>query len=775
MSPTRLFRFTPSAAAICLLLHAGAHAQTGEGAPVPASAASAPAAAAPAPATSPEQAPEKTPVSQLSTVVITSVRASGFTSKVVGIGAFRDQRPVDVPLTNSVVTREVLDAQAASTVMDAVRNTAGVTRSQLGAAFADNLAVRGVAMENRSSYRLDGSLPLIALIPIPLEDKERVEVLKGASSMYYGMVPPAGIVSFEMKRAGPQPVTSVSTSFNEWGGYTASADVGRRFGEGEQFGVRVNALGAKDAPGLRNYDGHRSLVGAAFDYRVLDNLTLKADFEHYTKKATEQATVQLIGTATVLPRAPDNRTNLAGEWAQTDAAATNALLRADWTLANDWTLTAEYGRVHATRDRLLTQFAFNNLAGYTTGAGRVFGTFNKGAEYTNKNARLDLNGRLETGPIAHELTFGWTRNTREQDIRGTSTQTWGCATLTAACSVTSAKNVPQNLYDTIDVPLQTQQAPNGPLATTIVDTGVYAVDRIILSPKWHVMVGVRHTRYSSEQTDPVSTTPAYEVSQNSPNVSVIYKPTGNSSIYASRLRGLESGSIVGNSFSNYGTLLPAAVTTQYELGGKLQLQGGTLLQMAYFDIRRAQSTTEPAPPGSSAPPGSPNSAPSTWLIQTLNGEVKFRGLEFAASGEVNKNIGVVASAMLMDPKITKDSTTGPTNTLGKIPGNTAKRTFSLFGEYRFDAVPGLSLNAGAYYVGPRPVSNADNVFLPGVTTYSLGARYRMEVAGKTTTFQLNVDNASNKSYWSAADATNANPLISYGLPRVIRASAKVDF
>ncbi len=763
MSASPSFRLTPAAGAICLLAHLGAQAQA---ASPSAAAASAPAAAASVPAPS--------AVSELTTIVISGKRAVGFTSNVVGVGAFRDQRPIDVPLTNSVITRDVLDSQGAVTVLDAVRNTAGVTTAQLGSAYYDNLAIRGVPMENRSSYRLDGSLPLIAFVPIPTEDKERVEVLKGASSMYYGMVPPAGIVSFEMKRAGPVPVTSVSASVNQYGGYEVGLDVGRRFGTDEKFGLRVNALGGTNNPGLHNYMGQRNLFSAAFDFRMLDNLSLKVDFEHYAKNATEQASVVLIGSATVLPRVPNNQTNLAGKWAMTRGEATNGDIRIDWDVTDNWRLTAEYGAALAKRDRDFTQFAFNDISGYTTGVGRLYGTFATGATYQNTNARFDLSGRLETGPIAHELTFGWTQNERKQDTRGTSTQSWGCASLTATCGVTSSRYVGQNLYDPVFVPVQTQQAANGPQVTDIQDKGLYAVDRIILSKQWQVMAGLRRTDYTSGQTNPVTTAPKYATVKTTPAYSLIYEPVKDMSIYASHIEGLEAGAVVSNSYSNSGELLPTALTTQNEVGSKYQFQSGTLIQAAYFDIRRAQTTSEPAPAGSTAPPATPNSAASTWLIQTQNGRAEYKGFELAASGEVSRNLGIVASAMFLDPKITRDLTSGSTNTQGHTPGNTAKKTFSLFGEYRLDSVPGLSVNAAAYHVGERAVSNADVVYLPGFTTYSLGARYRTKFHDTNATFQFNVDNATNKSYWSSADASSANPIIAAGLPRMIRLSAKFD-
>jgi outer membrane receptor protein involved in Fe transport len=43
------------------------------------------------------------------------------------------------------------------------------------------------------------------------------------------------------------------------------------------------------------------------------------------------------------------------------------------------------------------------------------------------------------------------------------------------------------------------------------------------------------------------------------------------------------------------------------------------------------------------------------------------------------------------------------------------------------------------------------------------------------TFALNVDNLFDKNYWAAGDSVNATPSIAAGLPRVIRASATLDF
>lgn len=108
---------------------------------------------------------------QLPGVTVSAGGVGSFKSNSVQVGTFRDMSPLDVPQTSNVVTREVLDAQGATTLFGALRNTAGVTRSQLSGSTYDNIAIRGILVENRGNYRLNGSLPIINLIDIPLETR----------------------------------------------------------------------------------------------------------------------------------------------------------------------------------------------------------------------------------------------------------------------------------------------------------------------------------------------------------------------------------------------------------------------------------------------------------------------------------------------------------------------------------------------------------------------------------------------------------------------------
>ncbi len=670
----------------------------------------------------------------LAEVKVTSDAIGSFTSSNVQVGAFRDQDPLDVPLTNNVLTREVLDAQGTNTLHGALRNTAGVTHAQIGNSTYDNIAIRGILVENRGNYRLNGSLPIINLIDTPLENKERVEVLKGASSLYYGLVPPSGVVNFVTKRAGSTPVTSLATSVNNHGGVDAHVDIGRRFGQDDSMSLRLNAVAGKQETGIRNYDGDRQLVSAAYDWKINRRFTLKADVEHYRKDVSEQAaiTVPTVGGVPVVPPVPDNKTNLAGSWQRYNAEATNYLLRGDVVLSDDWSLVLETGRAETVRDRRYSSFAFSNLA---TGDGNLTILFNNGNRFVNNNQRVEVTGRVLTGSVAHELTAGYTQNER-----------WAY-TGTAGSSATVA----QNYYQPVDIaPIDRVIATTGSISS-IRDKGVYVFDRMVLSPRWQVLAGLRASDYTS-----VTTTTRYTASKVSPNASVLFKPRADTSLYASYLEGLEETGVVSNVYFNAGEILPPAVNKQYEVGLKTRAWNKVLAQAALFQIERPQTTEVPS-----------GSTPVNSRI--VGGLTRYRGLELSASGEIGPRFAMVGSALLMDPEIVQVGS-GNAQELGKTPENTPRRTLSLFGEYRLQDVSGLSFNAGAYHVGERPVNNRNQAYVPSYTTYSLGARYRTRWDGHKVTLQANIDNLLDKDYWLAAGGT----LLSTGAPRTLRVAVKFD-
>jgi iron complex outermembrane recepter protein len=665
---------------------------------------------------------------KLPAVIVTGERTGSFNSDSVQVGTFRDMAPIDVPQTSNVVTREVLDAQAITGVFGALRNTAGVTRSQLNGSTYDNIAIRGILVENRSNYRLNGSLPIINLIDIPMENKERVEVLKGASSLYYGFVPPSGIVNLVTKRAGKDPITNVSLMANMYGGANTHIDLGRRFGSEQQFGARINLLAGREDIGIHNFSGHRALMSGAFDWRITDKLSVKFDVEHYRKEVSEQAAIQALPAVNgviTLPPIPNARRNLAGEWQKYDAEATNLLLRADYAISDNWGLLFEIGKAQTRRDRNFSQFQNYNLA---TGEGTLRTFFNRGQHWDNQNIRAEVFARFPGQAITHEVSVGFTGNERRQDPRTSSTF-----------------DTVQNLYNPLDIAQRSPTTPFSANRSKITDFGLYISDRILIGGRLQVMLGVRSSFYES-----VAATTHYKADRVNPSLSLMYKPIPNVSIYASYIEGVEESGQAPANRANNGEILAPAVSKQKEVGVKALVAQGILLQVAYFDIKRASTTVDAA---------------NRFV---LNGMARYSGFELSASGEITKQLSLIGSALFMEAEQLNRANA---ETFGKIPDNTPQRTASLFAEYRLTSIPGLALSSGVHYVGRRPVNSANQAFVDDYAILSLGARYATRIAGKRTMLQAVVDNATNSNYWSTA----GNGLLGVGAPIMFKVASRVEF
>jgi iron complex outermembrane receptor protein len=668
----------------------------------------------------------------LHAVKVTAARADGFAPKTVEAGSFRGADIMDVPSTVNVVTREVLELQAAGGLYDALRNTAGVTRQQNGGDTWDQLVIRGLAVENRTNYRLNGALPVMNFSQVPMEDKERVEVLKGATALYYGFTSPAGVVNFVTKRAGATPVSTVGLMVDQNGGAVATADVARRFGEQQQVGVRVNAAGGTLGSYLDNVgNGNRKFISAALDWRVNARLLLKADLEYDSRLVTEQAGIALptaVAGVIALPSPVDPKRLIGPDWAKFDAQSKNALLRADYALSDDWALTLETGHAETSRDRGLAIFRLNNAAALATGAGRITGNLQHNV-VDSSMLRAELAGSVATGSVQHELTFGAVRTDKSQD-----------PVYQANYTIAS-----QNLYNPTPITSYTVSPYPATPTTAALDSrddGIYAIDRLTFSPQWQAVAGVRSVKYRSDQG-----VNHYDVSKTTPMAALIYKLTGDLSFYASGSQGLEEGEPAPTGSANVGERMAPGVSRQKELGARWRVQGGTLLQAAVFDISRPGYYT--------------NSA----NIFTADGEQRYRGLELSAQGKLSRQLSWQSSAQLLDAEFRNIGAAYN----GKLPENASKQTASAFLSYELDAVPGLSFNGGAYYTGRRPVNDLNQAFLGGVTLFSAGGRYVTTVMGKRTTWQANIDNAAGKQYWAGAGTRLAS-----GAPRLIKLSVKVD-
>lgn len=662
----------------------------------------------------------------LEEIVVTADRSDSFGADLVQVGTFRNARIIDVPLTVNVVPQELMRSQAVAGIYDALRNTAGVTRSQLGGSTYDNIAIRGILIENRTSYRLNGSMPIINLVDLPLENKDRVEVLKGVGALYYGFAPPSGIVNLVTKRPNRE-VTAFTASTTNHGAANVTADLSRRFGD--RFGVRVNGGAGIVETGVKRFDGRRYVAALAADWDATESLKFKFDLEHVAKDVTEPSALQLLPAAFgFIPPIPDPDTNFGGQDLRYDAWATNVLGRADLRISSAWALTVEGGQALTVRDRDFSQLEnYGNAEG--NGTLRVFRT--RDQRFRNRNLRAELAGVFTTGPITHNLIAGASSNWRYQNGRNSTPLT-----------------VAQNFFNPRDVTIaQPTVFTVTPLHIT--DRGAYVVNRAKLGIV-EVLAGVRYSDYKSRTQLPNGTVNRFAVTKWTPSVGAIVKPAKNLSIYATYLEGLEEGGTAPINSAVPGDVLPPAVSTQYEIGVKGEVLANVLFQVAAFQIKRPSAFTDPVD-----------------NRFKLAGRARYRGIEASVTGEVTRRLSIYLTGQYLDAET--ESAVNP-RLIGKRPENTPKWTGSLYGEYRPAAIRGFAVGGGIFYIGDRAVNNFNDAFVDGYTTLSASARYTFEQIGREgLTLQLNADNLTNERYWSTA----SNGLLAVGTPRQIKLTARI--
>lgn len=667
---------------------------------------------------------------RLETISVTADVGKGFQTKTSQVGAFRDQSILDVPLSINVLPRAVMDAQAVSNLFDVLKNTAGVSQAQVNDTVSQNLAIRGIPIDNRTSYRLNGALPVNNLIEMPMEDKERVEALKGSSALYYGFTSPAGIINMVTKRARDKPIDQFTLSTDSNGQVVGALDVGRRFGEDNRYGLRVNVASGKLQAAADDQSGSRSLVAAAFDWRLSDRLSLKLDYENFSKRLVENASIALlpaVNNQIPLPRIPDSSKLISGTWAKSKASSENMLGRLDWTLSDTWAAVFEWGRAETDRDaRSFTSMQKYNIA---TGAGTLNESIARGQKYINNNARAEIDGRVQTGFLDHELSFGAMQNLRNQN--NPTQQTYSIA---------------QNMYNPVVLPPAYYTITPTYRPQDISDRGVYVFDRIRIGEDWQILAGARRTKYRNASTG----SPLYEVEKTSPSVGVIYKFREDTSIYANYIEGLEETGTAPITAVNSGVVLSPAVSKQKELGVRSEVISGITVSASLFEIERGSAYL------------------NTSNVYVLDGRTHYQGVDFSANGELTPEWSIYASALFLDAELRKAQNTA---LIGKKPENTPDTTASLFADYHPEALAGWSFNAGVYYMAKRTINNLNQGYIPDYALFNAGARYTTEWFEKKVTLQLNVENLTDKSYWSAV----GSGYLGYGKPRTVKFTGRVDF
>jgi len=733
---------------VMALLMATASAQVTVPSP-PAIPASVPApAAAGAPGTAPVAAPTQT---------LAPVRVTGRAPTDASVTGWGDVPLSQAPLQATTVDAAQLREAGARRLSDLARFDAAVSDAYDAEGYIDYFTVRGFVIDNRFNYRRDG-LPINAETSIPLDNKARVDILKGLSGMQAGTSAPGGLVDVVVKRPLDAPLSSAFVEWRERGGVLGAVDLSRRFGGGGAFGLRLNAAAEHIDPKTRDAKGHRRLLALAGDWRVARGTLVEAEVENSHRSQPSVPGFSLLGD--VLPSVPDPRLNLNNQpWSLPVVFdATTASLRITQELGEAWHLVA-HGAVQRLRTDDRLAFAFGCFDPEPAPDGTYHpdrfcpnGDFDL-YDYRSENERrrnavldLSLHGRFVTGPLAHTLVAGALQNRLRHRFEPQAFNFVGTGNVdgTAVTPEDPTKTTPSTDRDERS-------------------TELYLRDRIALGPRTSLWLGARHTRLrrSTDSTDGLSHTD-YSQSFTTPFAAASYAFAPGQTAYASWGRGVESDVAPDlPRYANRGQALPAAKSRQVEVGLK---GGGERLEWSFaaFDISKPRfDDIGSCTAGDGEPPD---------CTRVLAGAQRHRGIE-AGGAWRRGGLELRGGAQWLRARVEKT----PSGALdGKQPTNVPTLTLRLQASYAVAAVPGLALQGGGSHEGRRQVLPDNSIEIASATRFDLGMRLQRRVAGAAWTWRAGVDNVFDRRGWRESPYQFSHVYLFPPAPRTWRMSLQAD-
>jgi iron complex outermembrane receptor protein len=643
-----------------------------------------------------------------------------------------------LPMTKAVVKGAALEDTKQEGYSEAIKNVAGVSPANSKGTANDSVNIRGIKLNLFSNYRLNGGLSTAGVLTVPTENKEKIETLKGANALMFGIASPAGIINLITKRAGPVDFTSVGWLANSFGQLGGSVDIGRRLLPNKQLGVRLNASVAQLENGVRGTRGDGEFGSLGLDWRATSRLTLQADVEYFVKHVGEQAGVNLlpvIDGRIAITKVPNPRNLLSGPWNKLRADTKNFQVRGDYVLFDGLKVLAEVGRSYAYRSRFTTR-----ISGYDpdTGAGGQVRVNTVHQVYLNTFERVELLGKFSTWFLTHHLTVGASRSGRKADTPYQNNTTF-------------PDTLRQNIFNPIELPAPIFTLPPNPLPNQIsTETGVYAYDTITIIPQVRLLGGLRVTwdREETRQAVPAKTTRVW-----TPAFGALWDVLPNLTVFGSYMEGLEAGATAPVNAVNAYAILPPAVSTQKEVGVRYSTLRGLAVSASAFQITRANAVTDPS-----------------TMIFAENGSIDYKGIEATLTLEVARPLTIGAAGQWL--RAIQSSPDRTVNTINdKHPENTPSALGNVWISIRPPWIPGLTLNAGASAIAKRFINPQDQGTIPGYTLFTAGVGYQMRSGTTRAVFLVNVDNLANIRYWNSVQTGTYGT----GMDRSIKMSARVDF
>ncbi|WP_409298661.1 TonB-dependent receptor [Pseudomonas sp. KCJK8993] len=652
------------------------------------------------------------------------------------LGLLGNKDFMETPFSTISYTEKYIEDRQAKSITDVIAATdPAVFSNGLTGTFSENYSIRGFASDI-SDVTVDGLFGMAPFYRVSPEMYERIEVLKGPSALLNGMPPGGsvgGTVNLVPKRAGNEPLTRLTGSYMSDSQLGGHLDMGRRFGQDQQFGVRFNGVHREGDAATDHQKQKADLASLALDWRG-ERARLSLDLYDADQRITGQNRGMGLAAGVAVPRPPKAGSLLNPDWATVESKDKGAILRGEFDLSEQLTAYAAVGGSKS-------DYAYNGamIATVINDAGDLRSSMGQLKFQVRKvSAETGLKGQFQTGEIKHQ----WSLNATQYSDKK---KDWGRRWVPGADWTT-------NIYHPTWGPKASTRWPLIMHSETRLRSYGVADTLAVLDDRLQLTLGVRRQEVLSD-TFSVSTgkrTSRYDESATTPAAAVLFKATDDLSLYANYIEGLSKGGTAPLTAANAGAIFAPYKTKQKEVGLKLDL-GSFSHTLALYEITRPGSYTDPA-----------------TNLYSMGGEQRNRGVEWGFFGAPLDDVRLMGGVAHVDPKLTK--TEGGRND-GKNATGYPELQGKLGVEWDTPVLQGLTLTANATALSKQYISADNQQSIPGYTLFDVGARYATQVANRPVTLRGNVSNLTNKAYWGMPLTTS----LGLGAPRTFELSASVDF
>jgi iron complex outermembrane recepter protein len=629
---------------------------------------------------------------------------------------------METPQSISVVGSEQIRDQKPSKFDEIVRYTPGILGGTFGAdPRNDWFLIRGFKSDDNSLF-LDGlqlfytSYASWKLQPFNLE---RVEVLRGPSSVLYGGSSPSGIVNAVSKTPPAEPVRYLETGVNNFGNAYLAFD----------FGGPVTTPTTENGKLFYRLVGQVQGGGTQVDFTpdnnffIAPSVTWKPDTDTtltVLASASKNETrginfLPYVGTVVDAPfgRIPTRR--FASDPSVDTFKREQEMLgyQFERNLSDNVTFrqNARFAHVDVT---YATLFGLG-YDGAPAAANLARGNFLTRGIANQADLDSQLEYRFNTGILSHKALFGL-------DLKHYSIDDWQ--------GFGGANSI--NLLNPVYTPTaQFSGAPYQNTTLTQKQLGAYVQDQIKLD-RFTLVLSGRNDWVATTNNNHIGVGQDREDSRFSGRAGLIYNFDFGLAPYISYATSYNP--VIG--INAAGQLLQPETGQQTEVGLKFQPIGfNGHFGIAWFDLKRQNALT---------------TDPNNVLLQAQNGEVTSRGLELEAVANVAPGLKVIGSFTAYDFFISKDL--NPT-LIGKVPTNTPRQLTSAWADYTFQDGPltGFGFGAGVRYIGSSFADPANLLPVPSVVLGDAAIHYEWQ----NWRAALNVINIADKTYVANCSSANA--------------------